>query len=147
MSKNIFTIGFTQKPAEDFFSILKKNGINRLIDTRLNNTGQLAGFSKRDDLRYFCKAIANISYIHWEDSAPEENSLKAFKSKAITWEVYANEYLSTIQKRRVELSSKSLLGDHGCLLCSEAKPHFCHRSLLAKYLTEKGHAEYKIIHL
>ncbi|MDH1475795.1 DUF488 domain-containing protein [Comamonas thiooxydans] len=147
MSKNIFTIGFTQKSAEIFFSLLKTNGVQRLVDTRLNNTGQLAGFSKRDDLKYFCKAIADISYIHWEESAPEESALKAFKSKNISWEVYANEYISTLQRRKVELSSASVLGDSACLLCSEAKPHQCHRSLLAKYLTEKSHIQHKVIHL
>lgn len=147
MSNNIFTIGFTQKSAELFFSLLKKNEVQRLVDTRLNNTGQLAGFSKRDDLKYFCKTIADISYIHWEESAPEEEILKAYKSKNISWEVYSNEYISTLQKRKIESTSSSVLGEAACLLCSEAKPHQCHRSLLAKYLTEKSHVQYRVIHL
>lgn len=147
MSNNIYTIGFTQKSAERFFSLLMQHGVQRLVDTRLNNTGQLAGFSKRDDLEYFCKAIANISYVHWEESAPEDAALKAFKGKLISWESYAEEYLATLQKRRVEQASTSILGNAACLLCSEAKPHHCHRSLLAKYLTEKGQVHYRVVHL
>lgn len=147
MSNNIYTIGFTQKSAETFFSLLKSNKVQRLIDTRLNNTGQLAGFSKRDDLQYFCKTIAGISYFHWEESAPEESWLKAFKSKNISWDIYANEYISTLQKRKIELSSATVLGDSACLLCSEARPHQCHRSLLAKYLTQKSHIHHSVIHL
>ncbi|MCV2358079.1 DUF488 domain-containing protein, partial [Paucibacter sp. TC2R-5] len=136
-----------QKPAELFFTLLKQSGVQRLVDTRLNNTGQLAGFSKRDDLNYFCREIANISYIHWEESAPQEDALKAFKGKNISWEVYAAEYVSTLQKRKIELSSTAVLGEGSCLLCSEAKPHHCHRSLLAKYLTESSHKQYRVIHL
>ena len=147
MSSKIYTIGFTQKSAERFFSLLRQHGVQRLVDTRLNNTGQLAGFSKRDDLEYFCKEIANISYFHWEESAPEDAALKAFKGKKITWESYAQEDLATMRKRRIEQASTSILGDAACLLCSEAKPHHCHRSLLAKYLTEKGQVQYRVVHL
>ena len=147
MSSKIYTIGFTQKSAERFFSLLRQHGVQRLVDTRLINTGQLAGCSKRDDLEYFCKEIANISYFHWEESAPEDAALKAFKGKKITWESYAQEYLATMRKRRIEQASTSILGDAACLLCSEAKPHHCHRSLLAKYLTEKGQVQYRVVHL
>ena len=42
----IYTIGFTQKSAEQFFEAIKKNNIELLIDVRLNNKSQLAGFSK-----------------------------------------------------------------------------------------------------
>jgi uncharacterized protein (DUF488 family) len=146
-TSNLFTIGFTQKSAENFFGLLSKNAIRTLIDTRLNNTGQLAGFSKRDDLKYFCKTILSTEYVHWLESAPEEAMLSAYKKKEISWSDYANEYLSLIEKRKVE-SSMSLVSSGGaCLLCSEAKPHQCHRSLLADYLSKKSGHAFKVQHL
>jgi len=56
----IFTIGFTKKSAEEFFTLLKDAGVRRVIDIRLNNTSQLAGFAKARDLEYFLKAILGI---------------------------------------------------------------------------------------
>ena len=88
-STQLFTIGFTQKTAEKFFTLLQFNHVKNIVDTRLNNTGQLAGFSKRDDLKYFARTILDVGYIHWEESAPEGAMLSAYKSKEITWDDYA----------------------------------------------------------
>ncbi len=66
----LFTIGFTKKTAEEFFSRLLKAGVKRVIDIRLNNVSQLAGFAKRDDLRYFLRAIGQMDYVHRPDLAP-----------------------------------------------------------------------------
>lgn len=143
----LFTIGFTQKTAQSFFSLLSKNSIKKLIDTRLNNTGQLSGFAKKDDLSYFCKTILNTQYIHWIESAPEEKMLSAYKKKEISWDEYAKEYLSMLQRRKVESSSSLISNGDACLLCSEAKPHHCHRSILANYLNEKSGNRYTIQHL
>ncbi len=144
---NLFTIGFTQKSAEQFFRLLANNSVHTLIDTRLNNTGQLAGFSKRDDLKYFCKTILSAEYVHWLESAPEEAMLSAYKKKEITWADYASEYLSLIEKRKVESSIGLVSSGGACLLCSEAKPHQCHRSLLADYLSKKSGSSFKVQHL
>lgn len=144
---NLFTIGFTQKSAERFFGLLKTNTIRTLIDTRLNNTGQLAGFSKRDDLKYFCRSILSVEYVHWIESAPEDKMLRAYKKKEISWADYASEYLSLLEKRKVETSMSLVSGGGACLLCSEAKPHFCHRSLLADYLNKKDGNAITVQHL
>lgn len=144
---NLFTIGFTQKSAERFFGLLETNSIRTLIDTRLNNTGQLAGFSKRDDLKYFCRTILSVEYVHWLESAPEEAMLSAYKKKEISWADYASEYLSLLEKRKVESSMSLVSGGDACLLCSEAKPHFCHRSLLADYLNKKSGSVITVQHL
>ena len=144
---NLFTIGFTQKSAERFFGLLETNSIRTLIDTRLNNTGQLAGFSKRDDLKYFCRTILSTEYVHWLESAPEESMLSAYKKKEISWADYAAEYLSLLEKRKVESSMSLVSGGGACLLCSEAKPHHCHRSLLADYLNKKSGSSITVQHL
>lgn len=144
---NLFTIGFTQKSAETFFGLLSANSVKKLIDTRLNNTGQLAGFSKRDDLRYFCNTILSMEYVHWQESAPEESMLNAYKKKEIDWAEYAAEYLAMLERRKVEGGMSLIAGGNACLLCSEAKPHHCHRSILASYLNKKSGGAVIVRHL
>lgn len=144
---NLFTIGFTQKSAKQFFGLLSTKGVSKLLDTRLNNTGQLAGFSKRDDLEYFCRSILNIDYVHWEESAPEERMLSAYKKKELGWDEYAKEYLALLERRKVEMHMSLVAAGGACLLCSEAKPHHCHRSILAEYLNRKSGGALRIQHL
>ena len=121
--------------------------MKKLIDTRLNNTGQLAGFSKRDDLKYFCRTILSTEYIHWQESAPEDTMLSAYKKKEIAWVDYAAEYLAMLERRKVESSMSLVASGDACLLCSEAKPHHCHRSILADYLNRKSGGTITVQHL
>lgn len=134
---NITTIGFTKKSAETFFTTLSRNGVKRLIDVRLNNTSQLAGFAKKEDLTYFLKAICNIDYIHLPELAPTADILDAYKKHKGDWRVYEQKFLQLMAERRVEESLPKDLLNEGCLLCSEDKPHYCHRRLVAEYLHEK----------
>jgi len=133
----LYTIGFTKKTAEQFFETLRKNEVKKLIDTRLNNTSQMAGFTKKGDLKYFLRAILNIDYVHKPELAPTNDILKAYQRKEITWEEYEVKYLNLISARGVEnlLSPEDI--DKSCLLCSEHKPDHCHRRLLAEYLKSK----------
>jgi uncharacterized protein (DUF488 family) len=133
----IFTIGFTKKSAETFFTRLKDAGVKRLIDVRLNNVSQLAGFTKRDDLRYFTKAICDIDYVHIPEFAPTKEMLDAYKKHKGDWGLYERQFLDLMQSRHVEEKISPDMLDGGCLLCSEEKPHHCHRRLVAEYLNEK----------
>ncbi len=133
----IFTIGFTKKSAETFFTKLRRAGVKRLVDVRLNNVSQLAGFAKQDDLRYFAKAIYNIDYIHLPDLAPTKEILEAYKKKDGDWKLYERKFLDLMKLRRIEDKVRRELLDGGCLLCSEDKPLNCHRRLVAEYLREK----------
>jgi len=118
----IFTIGFTKKSAESFFSMLQRARVKRLVDVRLNNVSQLAGFTKRDDLRYFVKVICNIDYVHIPDLAPTQNILDEFKKNKGDWLSYERQFLDLMAKRQVEnLVTREMLND-ACLLCSEEKP-------------------------
>ena len=138
----IFTIGFTKKSAETFFSRLKDAGVKRLVDVRLNNVSQLAGFTKKDDLRFFTKAICNIDYVHVPTLAPTADILDAYKKHKGDWGLYEREFLDLMKARRIEEKTSPGLLDGGCLLCSEEKPHHCHRRLVAEYLKEHwGHVE------
>ena len=133
----IFTIGFTKKPAETFFTRLKNAGVSRLVDVRLNNVSQLAGFTKKDDLRYFAKSICDIDYIHLPELAPTAEILDPYKkAKNGDWQLYERQFLDLMRARHIETTSREIL-DGGCLLCSEEKPHHCHRRLVAEYLREQ----------
>jgi uncharacterized protein (DUF488 family) len=130
----IFTIGFTNKKAERFFGRLRQAGVKRVVDVRLNNVSQLAGFSKKDDLRYFLQAIGGIDYIHMPELAPTKELLDAYKKNKGDWSVYKAEFLNLMEHRHIETSIAKDLVDQGCLLCSEHMPHHCHRRLVAEYL-------------
>jgi uncharacterized protein (DUF488 family) len=133
----VCTIGFTHKSAEDFFGRLQKAGVKRVVDVRLNNVSQLAGFSKRDDLAFFLRSLLGIDYVHAPLLAPTQDILDEFKKNNGEWNVYEAKFLRLIQQREIELHvAKEMIGD-SCLLCSEDKPHFCHRRLVAEYLKEK----------
>lgn len=130
----IFTIGFTNKKAEGFFERLRRAGVKRVIDVRLNNVSQLAGFSKKEDLQYFLRSIAGIDYVHMRTLAPTKEMLDAYKKKRDDWDVYEKGFLDLMRSRRVEESVARDVFDQACLLCSEDKPHRCHRRLVAEYL-------------
>ena len=133
----IFTIGFTKKSAESFFTQLQRAGVKRLVDIRLNNVSQLAGFTKRDDIRYFTKAICHIDYIHLTQLAPTQDILDTYKKHKGGWELYESQFLDLMAKRQIENNVSREILDGGCLLCSEEKPHNCHRRLVAEYLKKK----------
>ena len=134
----LFTIGFTKKSAELFFTRLQRAGVRRLVDVRLNNVSQLAGFAKRDDLRYFARAICDIDYVHVPDLAPTAEMLDAFKkSRDADWTSYERQFLELMRHRRVESTLAPGLLDHACLLCSEDRPQQCHRRLIAEYLQQQ----------
>jgi uncharacterized protein (DUF488 family) len=132
----IFTIGFTKKSADAFFTGLKNAGVKRLVDVRLKNVSQLAGFTKKDDLRYFAQAICNIDYVHLPELAPTADILDPYKkAKNGDWDLYERQFLDLMRARHIEDTPREIL-DGGCLLCSEEKPQHCHRRLVAEYLKE-----------
>ena len=130
----LFTIGFTKKSAEVFFTRMRDAGVRTLIDVRLNNSSQLAGFTKKDDLRYFLKSIADIEYVHLPELAPTQPLLDAYKKQKGKWEDYETGFLDLLRQRKVETALPQKVFEGACLLCSEEKPHHCHRRLVAEYL-------------
>lgn len=133
----LFTIGFTKKTAEQFFTRLSEAGVRRVIDIRLNNVSQLAGFAKRDDLRYFLQAIGGIDYMHRLDMAPTQEILDGFKKNKGDWSSYEKEFTALLTARQVEKNLSRDILDGACLLCSEEKPTQCHRRLVAEYLRDR----------
>jgi uncharacterized protein (DUF488 family) len=142
----VYTIGFTKTSAESFFTRLQKAGVKKLLDVRLNNVSQLAGFAKKDDLRYFLKAICGIEYAHRPELAPTQEMLDAYKKEGGQWADYEKRFLELMASRRIEHTVPREAIDGACLLCSEDKPHHCHRRLVAEVLKEKW-GDLEIIHL
>jgi uncharacterized protein (DUF488 family) len=142
----IYTIGFAETSAEDFFSLLRTSGAKRVIDVRLNNTSQLAGFSKKDDLRFFLREVCGMEYVHLPELAPTQEILDAFKKHKGSWTVYEQEFNSLMAKRSIEKSIAKDMLNLGCMLCSEKKPHHCHRRLVAEYL-DRHWGDLKTTHL
>jgi uncharacterized protein (DUF488 family) len=142
----VFTIGFTKKSAEQFFSMLSNAGVRRVIDVRLHNESQLAGFAKRADLKYLLKEICGIEYVEAPFLAPTDEILRSYRKKEIDWGTYEARFNSLISERGIENLIEVSVLDGGCLLCSEDGPELCHRRLVAEYLKERlGNLE--IIHL
>ena len=143
----IYTIGFTRKSAAEFFGILRRAGIKRLIDVRLNNTSQLAGFAKRDDLAYFLEEICGAEYDHLPVLSPDQDLLDGYKKKTIPWEEYQTRFLALLGQREVEERiDRKRFDVPTVLLCSEPGADECHRRLVAEYLA-RNWGDVRIIHL
>lgn len=132
----ILTIGFTRKSAQSFFETLLQAGVKRLVDVRLNNISQLAGFAKKNDLAYFLDRLCSIDYVHLPILAPTKEMLDAYKKKHISWEDYECRFITLMAKRQIENKINPEILEDACLLCSEDEPHYCHRRLVAEYLKE-----------
>ena len=137
MSKiQIYTLGFTRKDARTFFRLLKESDVRTLIDVRLNNVSQLAGFTKRDDLKYFLEELVGAAYLHAPDMAPTKEILDGYKKKKLSWEKYEKEFCTLLRDRRVENLLNEDVLQKACFMCSEPTPEHCHRRLVAEYLAE-----------
>lgn len=132
----VFTIGFTKKTARRFFELLRSSGAKRVLDVRLNNVSQLAGFAKKDDLAYFLKEICGMDYVHIPALAPTQEMLDEYKKQGGDWKTYETQFLELMKQRRIEQTIPKETVADACLLCSEDKPHYCHRRLVAEYLKQ-----------
>jgi uncharacterized protein (DUF488 family) len=144
----LFTIGFTQKRAQEFFELLRQNGVKRLVDIRLNPGGQLAGFAKQDDLPYFLANLAdNCTYVHVPELAPTKEILAAYRSTG-DWSAWEKQFKALMDERKIPqtIPIQDFQAFDSCLLCSEASPEHCHRRLVAERLAQSW-PDVQIIHL
>lgn len=131
----INTIGLASRSASDFFGVLNAAGVRRVLDTRLHNTSQLAGFAKKADLEFFLGAVGSAEYRHEVILAPTDDLLRAYRRREIAWEEYSARYVDLLKERRVEnVLSRESLATTTALLCAERRPDRCHRRLAAEYL-------------
>ncbi|MGE5627641.1 MAG: DUF488 family protein [Solirubrobacterales bacterium] len=135
----LYTIGFTKKNAETFFELLGKNKVRFLLDIRLNNVSQLAGFAKGKDLEYFTSVILNIPYKHDIRLAPSKELYDKYKAGGITPEEFESEFKKVLKSRDFDsiiLEEYGEFLENACLLCSEDKADGCHRKLIAEFIAE-----------
>ena len=146
--RKIFTIGFTRKTAEEFFETLKKNGVKKIVDVRLNNTSQILGFSKSYDMKYFARVILNGEYFHDRKFAPSEKILVRYKKGVISWDDYEKEFAELMKYRDIDtyIADKYADAENYCLLCTEVSPENCHRRLVAEKIRDVL-GDVEIIHL
>lgn len=134
LTVKVFTIGFTKKSARDFFELLRESGAKRLVDVRLTNTSQFAGFAKNPDLAYFLENLCKVDYVHIPKLAPTLAILDAYKGQSGTWKAYESSFLELMRERRIETTiPKQVIAD-SCLLSSEHSPLRSHRRLVVEYL-------------
>ena len=143
----LFTIGFTKKSAEIFFNLLRNNKVKYLVDIRISNSSQLAGFAKGSDLAFFTKEICNIPYEHIVDFAPSKELLDSWHKGDVTWSDYEKHYTAILNERNILNKYGIKKFDRACFLCSEDTPENCHRRLLAEYLKKHSTEDVKIVHL
>ena len=143
----LFTIGFTKKSAKDFFNLLRKNHVNQLVDVRISNSSQLAGFAKGKDLEFFVGEICHIPYKQITDFAPSKELLDKWHKQEVTWEEYQTFYIDMLKKRDI-IHKYGVKGfDGACFLCSEDTPEQCHRRLLVEYMKNNSVEQVMIKHL
>ena len=143
----IYSIGFTKKTAEQFFGILRTSGIKRLLDVRLNNVSQLAGFAKREDLAFFLREICGADYVHDTSLAPTQDMLDAYKKNKGDWAEYELQFRALMVERQIAKKlDRSLFSIPAVLLCSEPTPEHCHRRLVLEHLSETWR-DLEIVHL
>jgi uncharacterized protein (DUF488 family) len=143
----VYSIGFTKKTATEFFTALRQARIQRLVDVRLHNTSQLAGFTKRDDLAFFLTELCGAEYLHEPLLTPTLDLLGGYRKKRITWQDYEPRFLSLLAERAVEKNiDRKLFNIPTVLLCSEVTASRCHRRLVLDYLQEKW-GGLEIVHL
>ena len=132
----VFTIGYAGKSARKFFTILKQAGVKKVIDVRLYNTSQLAGFTRKQDIEYFLQAIVDAEYVYMPIMAPTKQLLNDYKKELIGWPQYESQFKAIIAQRQIQKHIILQDMDMSCFLCSEAKPDNCHRRLVVEYMAE-----------
>lgn len=143
----LYTIGFTKKSAEQFFNLLRDNHVRQLVDIRISNGSQLAGFAKGKDLEFFLKEICHIPYKHITNFAPTKELLDLWRQKKVTWKEYEDIYTTILKERDILRKYGVKPFDGSCFLCSEETPEQCHRRLLTEYMKKYSTEDVRIVHL
>jgi uncharacterized protein (DUF488 family) len=144
---DLYTIGFTKRRASDFFGAIRRAGIRRLVDVRLHNASQLAGFTKREDLPFFLREICGAEYRHEPLLAPTQELLDRYRKQKAGWDDYERRFLALMAERRIEaVLDRALFAVPTVLLCSETTAAHCHRRLVCEYLAQQW-GDVRAVHL
>ena len=130
----VYTIGFRGKALSEFVQLLRQAGVDAIIDVRLRNTSQLAGYTKRDDLDFLLREGFRIAYEHHPELAPTPEIFDAYRREK-DWPAYEAQFGALLVERQAETIAHQILSRYQapCLLCSEPTADRCHRRLIAEY--------------
>lgn len=131
---NIYTVGFEQVPAKDFFETLRSSPAVRLIDARLNPNPEDGGYARGGDLAYLLGELCGMSYHHVPALAPTKQMVSEVLDRGGPWEAYEKSFLRLMRERCVEETVKRDLLDDAVVMCLERSADQCHRRLVAEYL-------------
>lgn len=144
---NIYTIGFTGKTARQFFEKLQNAEARYLLDIRLHNHSQLAGFTKKGNIEYFTEKLTGLTYLELPLLAPEKDMFKQYR-KDKDWPLYEAKYIQLMRDRQVAQNiQRDLFTGGAVLLCTERTPEKCHRRLAAEFLRDELFPVASIVHL
>ena len=143
----IYTMGFTGKTAREFFEKLQETDAKYLLDIRIHNNSQLAGFTKKGNIEYFIERLTSLIYQKLPLFAPSEEMFKQYRKDG-DWSTYEQKYLQLMKDRKVAQETDKTLFENGVvLLCSEPTPEKCHRRLAAEFLRDEVFKEAFISHI
>jgi uncharacterized protein (DUF488 family) len=130
----IYTIGFRRKPLSEFIAALRHAGVDAVIDVRLRNTSQLAGYTKRDDLAFLLREGFDVAYEHHPELAPTPEILDAYRQDE-GWDAYVAQFRPLLAERQAEAVGREIVARYHapCLLCAEPTAERCHRRLVAEH--------------
>jgi uncharacterized protein (DUF488 family) len=143
----IYTIGFRKKPLPEFIGLLREAGVDAVIDIRLRNTSQLAGYTKKDDLDFLLREGFGIAYEHRPELAPTPEILDTYRADK-DWPAYERRFGPLMVERKMERVVAEIFARYQrpCLLCSEPTAEKCHRRLVAEYW-QKHVPGLEVVHL
>ena len=100
----IFTIGFTKKSASRFFELVRSSGAKRVVDVRLRNVSQLAGFAKggKDNLGFLLDEVCGVDYVHLPKLAPTKELLDDYRKGRCDWDDYERRFPELMRSRAIE---------------------------------------------
>ena len=144
---NLYTIGFTSKTAREFFEALDGVDARYLLDIRLHNNSQLAGFTKKGNIEYFTERLTSLVHVEVPLLAPSEEMFKQYREDK-DWPLYEARYMGLMAERNViEEIDRELFANGATLLCTEPTAEKCHRRLAAEYLQGQLFPSAAIVHL
>jgi uncharacterized protein (DUF488 family) len=132
--KAIYTAGYEGKTVDEFLNLLMEFGIARLIDVRFNPISRRYGFHK-STLTRLC-GFLGIDYQHLPELGIPGSEREDLGSND-NYSSLFNSYHNSLPSRENALLNvtKLLQTKPSVLVCMEANPACCHRSVLAQHLT------------
>ena len=141
------TIGYEGVSVPEFLHVLRSAGIELLVDVRAVASSRRPGYAKTALAANL--ASASIEYLHLRGlGTPKEGRVAARAGRPQEMQAIFRDHLATAtaQADLAVLSDIVLSGRRACLLCLEADPAHCHRTLVAQAVAARTKAGIRHLH-